>query len=1373
MANIGDIIQINSGYTSYVDLYEEYYDLEKNRGRMERYSPIAAHRKVFEKVANILNPLDRRFYFLSGSYGTGKSHLLLMFANYFANPSDLPEIETFFDNYENAQSQVLLKPDEEFKETKAKVLKERRKSGRFLVAICRYSLNLDFEGALLRALEEAIEEDQANILVNSHYQEAIRRLKDWEERKNDVKFFHDFENAVSTQFPDWTTEDILDGLSKYDDAAFSVFKICFKIVTDTEFKFEKDNLRDIISDFLTNPKFKERYQGVIFFYDEFGSTIDAGLVDYRSMLDFAQFCANSTMDKGGTVAFVGTGHKAFVYHGTIGDLNAETLEARVTEIGLETQGMEDIISAIVQPNVNSPEWIQQVQPHSGKFTWLSNECNRLDLFNWLPAPKIKNNIIQNIYPMHPMATFALLRLANEADSDTRSVFKFFAPEFETGEEGWVNVQPFSYPWFIENRKIIENNKLILYTADLLVDYFKESLKATNTRLIDRVKNSVINYEATLRELNAYVAKQAQSQLFDHVDELMLRIIKVMLINEIVSTEIISIPNTIQNIQFALDYVSSEETKQIEDRLKLLCQANILYFDGDIYELTRSDRLDVQRLVDQYKANPDNHIANVLQSFEELLPLKANERFLEARDYNAIYNEDKRLKVLFTSPQSLSEPRETNGSTRPFFESLEIERLSITNRSQGYEGVAVYVFCENDKEIELARKFASKNDQERVVIAIPRSPTSVIESVKTLKALESDWFKKQAQDFSPFEKSQEKTIRDEATKALSETKSYYFLNSKVYWFGKSGVEIGAQEARRHDVANKMVQALYEHKRNTFPHNEFNKSHIKLSGNTLAIFKEAGDILCDLTQPIQVNWSWPDNRGGTRYLRRCFTDHQILRIFNTVGDIRYLEPEKDFKKFRSTVPAYAHLLEGICDLETNGEMNFNRFIRPYFDEFGQGEIAVTLMILLARRFFGDSLRFKLEPNVLSDIQFTNTQVMLDLVQESYPAATILFEPVSDEDKSYFSNIARLFSTSAQSAGKVYTISEAFQTALAWWDVLPLINRSTAFYTDEYRPLAELFNQSKTKDPFVFIKYDLLERIGFVHNEILTAEKIQHIESHLTAFKEVAEGIQKETEDQILARIAEIFDAPSILDVDIQQAFKDWYHGLSVSQKDPMGDYHNNDSKPLIRYAEYVDIRKLLFSTLPEAYGFGKVEIWTDNFVEHYAQLIVQGKNHIETYGPRVGIDVEVQNALSESGGLIKQVAFKGELTLKAKTEDDKGEIYYTEDGSDPTASAQRKVLAPGDLIHITRNVKIKIAASDGAGNYSAIKTIEAIDETVKYKIVRSMQASAFDETITFVFPQKKEDAKVTIRSLLRELIKSGLFTEDELGEILPHMLKQAKD
>ena len=175
-------------------------------------------------------------------------------------------------------------------------------------------------------------------------------------------------------------------------------------MTDTDFTYDKDNLRDIISDFLKNKEFKERYKGIVFIYDEFGSAIDANLVNYSTLLDFAQFCASSTLEQSSMVAFIGSGHKSFRNHGQIGDLNAETLEARVTEIGLKTQGMEDIIAAIVQPRKDCSEWTQQIHSHSGKFTWFSSECNRLHLFSWLPAPKIKNNIIQNIYPMHPLAT---------------------------------------------------------------------------------------------------------------------------------------------------------------------------------------------------------------------------------------------------------------------------------------------------------------------------------------------------------------------------------------------------------------------------------------------------------------------------------------------------------------------------------------------------------------------------------------------------------------------------------------------------------------------------------------------------------------------------------------------------------------------------------------------------------------------------------------------------------------------------------------------------------------------------------------------------------------------------------------------------------
>ena len=1368
MAKIRDIVQINSGYTSYVDLYEDYYDLEKNRGRMERYKPIAAHRLVFERIANALNPRDRRFYFLSGSYGTGKSHLLLMLANYFANPSDVPEIEAFFRNYETAQNEVLRKPGESLRERKAASLKEARKSGRFLVVLCRYSLNLDFEGTALRALEEALQLDESSVLLDTHYREALRRIQAWEDRRNEARFYADLEIALGMIYADWTINDLVDGLEKNDAQALKAFKDCFRVVTDTDFTYEKDNLRDIITDFLKNPDFKANYKGIVLLYDEFGAAIDNGLVNYTSLLDFAQYCASATLEKGGTVLFVGAGHKAFRNHGQIGDLNAETLEARVTEIGLETQGMEDIITAIVQPRRDSPEWKQLVEPQSGKFTWFSSECNRLRLFNWLPAPKIKNNIIQNIYPMHPLATYALLKLAGEAGSDNRSVFKFFAPEFETGEQGWINVQPQSYPWFLESYAILEHEKLILYTSDLLADYFRESLKATNTRLVDSVKTSVVNYEATLREMNAYLARKSEGQLFEEADELMHRIIKVMLVNEIISNQEVPITNTAQNIEFALDAVSPEEKQRVEDRLSLLSRSGVLYNNNGVFELMRGDRKDIQRLIEQFKANPDNRPTNLLENFLALSPLANSERFLEARGYNDDYNEDKRLNVVFATPTELSKPQVVNGERLSYFAALERERRQTTSATSSYGGVAVYVFCENDTDVDAAKKAAAQNDQARVVVAIPRTPISVYDALFTLKALASDWYKKQAENFSPYEKAEEKKLRDDATKILNDAKKDYFSNAKVHWFGVKGSEVPTSENNRYDVARWMMQSSYGTQRNTFGHNEFNKAHINITGQARMVFKEAGDLLCDMSQ-FRIHWGWADNRGSTRYIRRCFVDHQAVRVVNIEGDVRYLEPERDLNKFRTAMPAYAQMLEDLAALEGKGAVNFVQFIKPYFEEYGQGEIAVTLMLLLARRFYGDSLRFKLEPNILTDHRFTVTEDMLDLVQGKNPSAVILFEPISAEDKAYFAKVTELFTNQPAPAGKEYTVNEAFQAMSKWWDGLPIIARSLGFYDAESRPLAEAFSQAKTKDPFRFVKHELLELLGLIPGEVLTTAKLVPLEVRLKHFKSVAEAVQATVEGKILKQIAEVFGC-SQYDVDIRAAMKTWHEGLSLTQKDVNGTYHTNDSKPLVKFTAYANIRDLLFAALPEAYSLGRVSTWMSDFTGTYIQRVRNGKHHIETNAPHISaLKVGFDNALSQRN---YQVTYKGELTLHADTEDGQGVIYYTDDGTDPTTSKQAKMLKPGDSLTIKGNRKVRLSVADENGNYSTVQTYEVIDELDKYSIRPPQQKSFADATITFVYPKSKDAAQISINTFIKTLHDSGLFAGDELGQAIQDALDALK-
>ena len=50
---IGELVKIESGYTSYVDLRLEMYDDASNIGRMERYRPISSHRVAFQALSKL------------------------------------------------------------------------------------------------------------------------------------------------------------------------------------------------------------------------------------------------------------------------------------------------------------------------------------------------------------------------------------------------------------------------------------------------------------------------------------------------------------------------------------------------------------------------------------------------------------------------------------------------------------------------------------------------------------------------------------------------------------------------------------------------------------------------------------------------------------------------------------------------------------------------------------------------------------------------------------------------------------------------------------------------------------------------------------------------------------------------------------------------------------------------------------------------------------------------------------------------------------------------------------------------------------------------------------------------------------------------
>jgi DNA replication protein DnaC len=82
MSKIADIVKVKGGYANFVKLLTALQEDTENTDRMAMYRPTKAHRTALERICRgLFLPNDKKFYLLSGSYGTGKSHLCLMLAN--------------------------------------------------------------------------------------------------------------------------------------------------------------------------------------------------------------------------------------------------------------------------------------------------------------------------------------------------------------------------------------------------------------------------------------------------------------------------------------------------------------------------------------------------------------------------------------------------------------------------------------------------------------------------------------------------------------------------------------------------------------------------------------------------------------------------------------------------------------------------------------------------------------------------------------------------------------------------------------------------------------------------------------------------------------------------------------------------------------------------------------------------------------------------------------------------------------------------------------------------------------------------------------------------------------------------------------------
>jgi hypothetical protein len=1288
MTMIKDVLDIQRSYSTQVELRSEYYDLERREERMTHYKPIKAHRVAFEKIVEgLYRQKDKRSYILSGSFGTGKSHLLMMAASYFSSPSSTPEMKKFFDNYELAEQ------EEDIKEKKAAQLRNLRSEGEFLVSICDYA-SPDFETNLLRALRDTLEKKEIDPnTLESEYLQAYGKIQAWSDSE-DVFFIERLEKLLDAEGEKWSISSLQSALSDFDVDALDTFKKLYKKVTSTDFQYDKDNYVEVISQMVKSPQIRDKYKGWVILFDEFDYQVGEKRFHLGQFQRFLAMCSESLMN-GFPIMFIAAIHKSFLDYKSVYNSNDfTTISDRLDEIKLESEGVEDIISAVVNPKKDSDIWKNEIAPKASEVVKLANETNTHHLFDWLKAAQIKSKIIENIYPMHPAATYALIKLAGAAGSNNRSVVTFFADERE--ERG-------SYAYFINHTEVEQGGMLNLYTVDALCDYF--DLESSSENITDVAKEYIRNYETSLRELARIRHTEMDNLILS--DNLFERVLKVMVIYDV-----IGLANTPELIRFGLNMTTSSRAGSLDNVLKLACEKKIIYLNdtNGCYEFKRSDSKDISGLIRDYKSKPENLPDNYISALESVLKydfsIKSKKKLkgepLSPQKYNLLYREDKRLKKVFCMLKDIEDSS--------YFDDIHNELEAENDHKKNFDGAIVYVICEKNDEIDKATSLTKNNKYKEIMVAVCNEVAEIYDDIFSLVA--ACHCEDNSSDFSSQDlralKEQAQTYDTKIAKRLD-----FIMDSKNYKaYGAFGemLENGANDVG----AAALLENIFKKKRNAFSHDDLNKSH-EYKENNIAL-RDAVDMLLEVSQKMSYHMDYGQDRGDIKYIKNVLIQNGVLYSTNTNGSIAYCEIELDIEKYKTVIPALHDMIKEVHDRE-NEDINIQKFVQKYRKEYGLGNNSLLLFMAVLRKYYSDALSIVKDVTAVGSISVNNMEMLKAvLLDPAYSNCIMKYESISEEEEEYIQKLMEIFGGN----GKNANLESLHQLMSGWYASLDSICKASDIYCeDATKKFVGICNRMETTPIRELVLYDMKDIIGIERDDLIHGSIIEKLINEVTKQKEIVANGYSLVRKRVIAGLATLFGNPTENIEELKTSFFEWSAGLDEAQKDVLNQLQNDDSKPIAKAISLdLPFATVILESIPTDMHFGAVKTWTSDQVDDYINAFKRGKTHIENNVYSVscpkytakGIGVE-----ESENGRDRIIKFSGEVDILIDLGEDNVCFYITTDGTNPTDSdAQREKRISSYIMKITSDTNIRLCGVSESGKYSSVLNLQCRNEETKYEV-----------------------------------------------------------
>ena len=1316
MSTIADIVSLKTGYANFVILKKAFEESKENADRMAMYRPTKAHRKAFERICRgLYQPNDKKFYLLSGSYGTGKSHLCLMLANVLSRSSGDPEIKGFYENYEKLDADY------------GKMLRNVRKSGQYLVAICDYHSGQRFEDAVLKAILDAAKAAGLDTGLLTEFDEAERVLEDWEKKgdKGIRNFFSDFEKALGIVAPGLSVGQLRASLMQIDSSELEKFRIAFReVMGGREFQAASGNLIPIVKGIIRNKHFKERFKGIVVFFDEFGYTLEKGAYARDVLHGFME----SVCQDEPNVMFIGCIHKSFrAYADRFSQADAVVMDARTTQVDLLNEGIEEIIGAIVEVDKKSKAWESEIVPKSAVFDQLLPACKMLNLFPWIEKQdRIREKVLEDIYGVHPMALACLLRLSSEIGSDVRSTFTFFSGDVG-GAEG-------SYAIFIKDADLtVSGGKLNLYTAARLFDFFKKELSLKNPELRDRQRQLVNGYYASVDSLR----KSTKDELFNEDSDERIDILKTILFFQLCNP---TIPTSAENIKFGMYCIGKAEERQIETHLKYLAKAGALFYrqQSEIYELAIGSGDDPYMLIDRYLKDTSQHPADILGALLEEAADSAEIEFLEAKQFNLHYNEDKRFLRRFVFAKDIG-PDLWNRYH------LEWEQGQSKDKKSA-EGVVVYAICEDDAALQMARNKAKSVPYDNIALAIPIVDQGFTEILLKVKACRHYLPPNEAEKISAQIEARLRDILEDPNDGYL-TQLHRMLNDllsgeKAIWYGKNGKVIVDQPKQPHEPVNRLCDELFK-KRCRIKHPDVNFKHDDKWETRNTALKQAVNMLLQ-GEFVQIDNGNPDNHGEKRYLEKVLLKGAgALHKTGAEGPVSFFECEGDPDKISDDIP----LLKDLCRLlatQKSGEvLKVSEFVaQAKQPPYGAGSTCVALVMAHVIRAFRERLRIFSDSTKTSEQPINDFESLVEVVGDPSTKAVMEVQTIRPVQIRLIEGFARAIHAPALKHGEKRTLQSTFISLKEWWKSVPEIGRIADLYEkpDQNRiaKLCDAFIQASSVDRFQFV----LEALPGVYSDnILSGLKEEDSDKIVKEFaadaKILETGITR-AKNRVAEALCEVFGHKPGDFKTCQQLVTEWYEALNPKQQD-FAMYDDDETSQIVKILgnKEADFEDKLMVKIPVCLSFEPVRRWTALRFDEYAAKFKAAKKTVEEARIKVApLDVpsEIKLKPGESPNYLNPKGIKG--------------LVYTTDGEDPKALEKAKRVDDMKAIYNEAKDKpcvvVKIRTVDDSGNFGDLQLVKLVNADREFDV--NLVKGVFESEGHFKFPEDDRSLVLVLRSIV---------------------------